>query len=417
MRPEPAVFTNAVRRRRSPLLLTTSVLLFATALLCLALGLLTRQANPLFASMILGALFALSLRLPRSEITGTATVDARWLRFEDERLVELTEIQIALMNPRPEGPPHVRLYRRGFRPVVELQLPSEAEGTRLIEALGHHASQSVAVMRLPFRHLAHPRGIFFWVAFVLAVFWLEPPRYLGMPTTLFVILVALVVQAAIHTTLHVGLDGLLLTSLGIRRLIPIGDLAAISSYESMLQKNPERGLDLLLTSGEKVRIPIEGNLLWSSYTVEIVERRILDAMEAHRARASSDDLRGLLDRLAPTGKSTQTWLTSLRALGSGASAGLREPAVPQDLLWQVLETPSRPATLRAAATVALSAVEGVERSRLRIAARSVAEPRLRSAIEAAADARESDLEAALDALATDEDARGRARPRAARPPW
>lgn len=98
-------------------------------------------------------------------------------------------------------------------------------------------------------------------------------------------------------------------------------------------------------------------------------------------------------------RSTAAWIASLRALGEGIEAGPRTAPIPRDRLLRILEAPALPAIDRAAAAVALAVdADDGERERLRIAAED-AEPRLRVVLEqAAAEADEEALAAALEAI-------------------
>jgi hypothetical protein len=97
------------------------------------------------------------------------------------------------------------------------------------------------------------------------------------------------------------------------------------------------------------------------------------------------------------GRDAKAWADALRALGAGATASHRTPAIRDDTLWAVVEDESASLEARAAAAVAVVSGGAEEaRTRLRIAALGAA-PRIRIAFEATADATtEADIERALD---------------------
>jgi len=94
------------------------------------------------------------------------------------------------------------------------------------------------------------------------------------------------------------------------------------------------------------------------------------------------------------------WIARLKAVGVGATATLRTAAVMPEHLWRIASDPGQPATARAAAAVALSpTLDDDGRVRLADIAKTTAEPRLRVALERAAnDAPDEDIEQALGEL-------------------
>ena len=214
------------------------------------------------------------------------------------------------------------------------------------------------------------------------------------------------VRSLVPTSLRVGPDGLLIRSLGLTRYVAYGDLERVDAYASW-SKSQERGVDLRLTSGERIRliVSVMGIPWGTTYTATAVRQRILEAKAAHDAEAMGEEDGAILGPLARGEREVGAWVRALRAMGSGASAGMREAAVPRDGLWQVLESPRRSLTARAAAAVALSEAEAPERARVAALAGAVAEPRLRRVIEVAGqqeEGREAALEEALAALAEEE---------------
>ncbi|AKT40136.1 hypothetical protein [Chondromyces crocatus] len=362
--------------------------------------------------ILLAQLALLARHLPAPENQGTVRVDPDGVRFAGDLLVAHAEIQHALLIPRPGEAPLVRIARHAKKPPLEIRVADEAEGERLIESLGMDAPRAVAHIELPMRYQAYPVGGLAWLAFTALLFGglsLVGTHVTGSFTVfLAILLVPLQLRSLLRTHLQIGPDGLLIRTLWHRRFVPYRDLGALRMVDanpptvsSALHKRPERGLLLTLTSGESIRLLVEASYWYPFTSVDAVERRIRTAWAAHDASRDLDEAH-LTEVLAPRGRDLPAWLDSLRALGSGASAGPRQAAVPADVLWRMLESPTAPPAARAGAAVALSVSESADPVRFGEAARAVVEPRLRVAIEAASGGRDAELGAVLEALATDE---------------
>ncbi|MEJ7733904.1 MAG: hypothetical protein WKG00_32510 [Polyangiaceae bacterium] len=95
------------------------------------------------------------------------------------------------------------------------------------------------------------------------------------------------------------------------------------------------------------------------------------------------------------------WVRELRAIGAGARADHRTPAVPVEALWTAVESIGAEPGVRAAAAVALrDSLDVAGRRRLAELAETTASPRLRVALEAVVTERED--EAVAEALAAAE---------------
>jgi hypothetical protein len=96
------------------------------------------------------------------------------------------------------------------------------------------------------------------------------------------------------------------------------------------------------------------------------------------------------------------WLRQVTASTDG-QASYRMSALPPDVLFRIVEDPGASASERAGAAVALRfSLDDVERKRLLSTAEACAEPGLRRALEALAEARNDDaLAAAIDVIEGD----------------
>jgi hypothetical protein len=93
------------------------------------------------------------------------------------------------------------------------------------------------------------------------------------------------------------------------------------------------------------------------------------------------------------------WLARLRAFGHEDAGGFRDPKIPPERLWRIVEDPSAPASARAGAAVALRAkLDDDGRTRIRVAADATAAPKLRVALESTAAEDDQAVRDALDEL-------------------
>jgi hypothetical protein len=109
------------------------------------------------------------------------------------------------------------------------------------------------------------------------------------------------------------------------------------------------------------------------------------------------------------GGRTQEWVRAMRAIVAPSQHGYRTGAVPPERLWRVVEDPRADRIARMGAALALSPSLDFEgRERMREAAASCAEPRIRVALttaasDAGARGKDEDLAAILDALESEAD--------------
>ncbi len=101
------------------------------------------------------------------------------------------------------------------------------------------------------------------------------------------------------------------------------------------------------------------------------------------------------------GRSVSEWIAHLREIAGRQEGGMRQAPVLRSHLWSMLADPAASMRDRAGAAVALSHgadEEPATKERLRVMAQSVASPKLRVAIEAAAEGADARLERALEEL-------------------
>ena len=203
---------------------------------------------------------------------------------------------------------------------------------------------------------------------------------------------------AIRTShIDVGADGLLLRYLWTRRFVPWSQVASVDHAASdgvRVEVKGQRPLRLEDPTTQSTRTAETRALLHAS-----LRARIVDAWQLHRIRTGETAVHEQLDRGE---RAVGEWRKSLVSLRS-ADGGYRQTATRDEDLWRVVEDVTAPEQARAAAALALRGAEDAP-ARLRVAAEAVASPRLRVALETAADreAEDAALDEALERVATRE---------------
>jgi hypothetical protein len=331
------------------------------------------------------------------------------ISIEGRARIDRAAIRDGLVVPRLGAKPLVRLrLRRLFTLPIELEVESEAEGRKLLHAMGLDASQAVATFRLPSRALATKWSRFLPFAFIpflmaAGMFGAHHGPLSAILPLLPFLMLAYVLVLIVPSKVHVGADGLLIEWLRTKRFIPHAEISDVMEYESGYGKSRMSGLDLRLASGEIVRIPVTSKK-WGPSATATLRARIDEAREASTGGGVMNEAAVVLGR---EGRPVLEWITALRAVGAGTNATHRIAPVNPDRLWSLVEDPGTDARARAAAAVALSASTDDEgRTRLRAAAVATAAPKLRIALETAANAAsEDELARVLDELEESESAR------------
>jgi hypothetical protein len=416
---EPFTSARTALVRPNPWLVRLAAAPWIAAVIVLLTALATQSFGVLFSLVhlaLFGALAAAYLRfrnLYPHDVAGPVRADAAGVSFRGAPLVKRSQIREGFVVPCEGTPPLVRLICRGLWADKEIRVENEAEGRRLLRALGLDASQTVAMFKLPSRAVeTTARKVVMGLSLVTVVAVTGSTLLVAsfasqLPFTLAVLgLIALPLLAFIfvvllsRTKLAVGSDGLLISWLGRKRFIPYSDVRAIGRYEANELGQPVWvGIELSLLSHEIIRIPVMHPKAWMGPHLETVLERIREAMGGfHHGDTAWDTsilLRGKLE--------VPQWIRSLRALGTGANAGHRTAPVTPERLWRVVEDPGAHPAARAGAAVALGTDGSDEtRRRLHAAARTTAAPRVRIAIETAALHQEDDLAQALAELDAEE---------------
>lgn len=172
----------------------------------------------------------------------------------------------------------------------------------------------------------------------------------------------------VTTTLRVGTDGVVVQRLGRRRFFARATLTSVGVRDDAVV--------LRRIGGVPVTVRTSGRTEAAAVAV-----RIREAMFEGGASAGPE----ALSRLDRHGRTVTDWLREVRALGK-EQGGYRDAALDAQALLDVLEDGAAPPDRRIAAAAVLSAApagDSAVRARVRAAAETCADPRLRVALEAA----------------------------------
>ena len=211
------------------------------------------------------------------------------------------------------------------------------------------------------------------------------------PLVLFPMFAAAGLYAAmlkLRTDVVAGDDGITTTWLGMRSYLPYSRIERVETVISRaLDARYEAELALHLVGGGVRR------LVGDQVTMMQAASAVNERLDAYRQSAAGHVAIPELDR---GDRDRGSWVERLTALGNGALNTHRDAAVPREELWRIVETPGANSAERGAAAVAIAKTAGADkdRERLRIATDSVADPSLRTLIEAVAEEEASEEEVA-----------------------
>jgi hypothetical protein len=200
------------------------------------------------------------------------------------------------------------------------------------------------------------------------------------------------------TRIEIGADGIVIRWLWQQQFIPIADVYHASVEHSGWGGSKTVDVVIARKSDGAVHVRL-GSPWWNDKKATAIVQQIL----AVAATAERGEIEHATAVLARNRRPVKEWIHGLRAIGAGANASLRTAPVDPEHLWRIVETPTAPGSDRAAAAVALSvALDAADRRRLRLVAASVAQPRVRAAIDAAAAGDDTAIEEALQRAGADE---------------
>lgn len=228
------------------------------------------------------------------------------------------------------------------------------------------------------------------VAAIVLVFVAPPLIKDGPVGTLLVaaLTLAMFVILLLPRKLLLGQDGLLLVWLLGSKFIRFRDIQTIEMSDGAFFHHP--GINLIFKNGRAT------DFSTSVFKERWAERDLLIRL----LRVCSETARSkrkppVEQSLLRAGKSLDTWVRSLRAMGHGAHFDPRKPAVRLDDLWRIAESPDASLVERTAAFVALSATkDATHEKRLRISCDETVAPAVRASLTNALEAAEDEAKIA-----------------------
>jgi hypothetical protein len=324
-------------------------------------------------------------------VSGLLRADSGGVWWDGRLVAPRASLAGGFVVPVWQRAPLVQLQRRWPRRALRFEVPDEAAGRSLLQALGLDASQLAASFAVASRARADERAPFLTLLSFLFLLLGLPLLVAGWMRWDSAPLGALaaagllgtlgwVVALTTPTRVLVGADGILVSWLGRRQFLRYEDVDGVRTYAF----GSTYGVALQLAAGGLFELPIQLGFTeaQTEERVALVARRIQQALEDHRAargaRMPSLPERGERDAGA--------WVRALRAVGSGANADHRTAPVARERLWRIVETPGADPIARVRAAVALGGgLEGEERARLRVAAEATAAPEVRGLLLMAAE--------------------------------
>lgn len=390
-------------RRRNPWIVALAAVPFLFAVIAIVQSVITGGSAALgaFYAVPLGIIIGRTL-LGRNVLAREST---EMVRAKHDAIVLGAEtiprerVESAVVVPGPPRP-RVELRLRGTNlGPREVEVRTVSHGRALLHALGFDATQRVfETTTASWLRSTWPRSVASMaIAFTGALLSSGLCRMLGVPNVfgIFAFALPIAVLFALPTRIRVGADGVHLRWLWWSRFLPIRDVVTSDVWYEQFRNGQRVGVNVTMTSGEVVRLPV--GTATDAGRAQALRERIQEVLGASEHEgASALEAEGLLARLARTG-ATAEWLRALRSLGSGAVATHRVAAVDPETLYRVVEDAAARPVDRAAAAVALATQGDESRARIRVLAETVAEPKLRVALERAAD-EAPELEESLDEL-------------------
>lgn len=311
----------------------------------------------------------------------------------DRRVVPRSDMIRAVVVPDGERALVSIQRKRGFFVVVEA--PDEATAQALVTALGLSAEQRRAAFLVDSPVAGKVRLSGLLAGLSAAILGAAVGLWAGAWwSVLFLVPWYLMFLAYSRPSeMKIGTDGVLLSWLGRKTLLPYSDIVRITRDAA--------GLHFALSDGRTVDVG-------AAWTASLRSRSqpelsspdaYLDALEERIRRAQEAGGTSEATVLSRRGKPFSAWIAELRALTLREADGFRAAPVLPESLWKTVENGHADPAARAAAAVALSpSLDEGGRARLRVAAEKVVTPRLRVALSAAADGDEEALSQALGEL-------------------
>lgn len=361
----------------------------------------------LVAGVVGGANFLLGLRRLNVPARDEVRIDAEGVRLGAE-LIPRAAIRAAYFVPQTgSASACVALIGEGEAQIGRIDVADHEQADRVLFALGRAPAQRTAPFGVvvPWNTWS-ARALLLTMVGGLALFTLSLPLHM---IWLGVIGMAAAIAAPIYfvnATVHVGADGLLIVHRLGKRFVPWAEVESVDPYVRGVAVKTRNEVGKVGKVGEVLEIPTTSRFqLYYEYekaAQAAFVTRAREALEAYR-RGDLVDAAALLSR---RGRPVDEWIRALLDRGGD----FRAAPVPDDRLWQVVESATATPTARAGAAAVLArSTEEQGRARLRIAAEACASPRLRVVLDkAASGAPEDEVHAALAEVEDEAEAEARA---------
>lgn len=305
---------------------------------------------------------------------------ARTVRLQVEsRKIRRSEIATGFFVPDRRGGRVFLNDSRGTK-VLDARVRDHEEGTALLAALGLDATKQRFT-----RDVASPLGailgpmrnkVLAFVGFLAVAGAFVVAGRSPVPAIAVAALAMLVM--AWPQRVEIATDGVVVSWFGRRRFTRFADVKEIAIARG--------AVSLVLHSGKAIVVSRDDQM-------PAIAARLREAFDAYQQRGSDGVVAALVAREE---REMPDWLTHLRGL---RSQSYREASIDDEALLRVVEDPGAAPDARAGAVVALRpTLSSAGRERIRVASAATAEPRLRVALDALADASEEQVEAELTRL-------------------
>lgn len=359
-------------------------------------------ALPLFIMSFLGGVLTYRanddpIRVPR-RIAG----DREGLHIDGRLAVRRSRITSAFVQ---RGSPPVVRIERGLLPELSIEVRDTSQGRELLSALGFDASREVLRLRaasgmLDVRTgellLKHVLPLVASIVVITLSASAKQPLGVALGAVMAALAGGWVLRRALERTrVEIAAEGVRLSWAGRVRLLRYDDITGVRVLPRVSGGQDIFGVEIALRAGERVYVPCG-----TEQRLHLDPAALVAQLQEARSTYADRPAAGAVPALERRGRSHRAWITELRRIGAGASVDHRTAALDPDALVRVLEDPDADPAARAAAAIAAAPADPEIKERIRIAASTTASPKLRVALEHAANDEEDDaaLEEALAAL-------------------
>jgi hypothetical protein len=373
-----------------------------------------------------------------SDLKGELRATRNGVYVRGKRLVARKDIASAYVWPGTGSGSLVRIHRKSFLGgTIDLTVKNVEEGRALLHALGLDATQSASEFTIAALSRKEMRSRLYgsWIGGAAMFAGIAGAVAVGKATgsgplaalvglTGFLVYAMMLLRLFKSASVTVGADGVYAKWLWHKRFVAMndivraevvqGDVTAMNMFPILLRLHLRSGepIDLLAQMGRTSPFGGSSNAFnrFAVMRADIIAERINEAVLGRGKGTSSALTEWDAGMLARGERAIEEWVAALRGLKDKVQT-FREEGGVVDQLWNVLEDAGAAPAQRAAAAVAISPhLDEQGRERLRLAAQATVAPKLRIALEAAAEDDDDRLVRALDDVAEKSEKRASAAP-------